>query len=854
MPSLAMQLSRKLQLAVIMPILLNLFVSIGYNSAADKSLSRNCTNSTCITPSRSRSTSAQTLKVRGNSLTRIYIPPKPTHKKSSEGIKVAKWDFARVQTPFVVCMWILLASIAKIVFHQFNRVSSLIPESCMLILLGVPIGILFRLAGIKQQTFYFNPDLFFLFLLPPIILDAGYFMPVRLFYLNIGTILLYATVGTIFNAIAIGSLLYGTIGAMSIKYTLMHALLFGSLISAVDPVAVLAVFEEVHVHEVLYILVFGESVLNDAASVVLYHTFEAMANMSSISIKEVALACTSFFVVSVGGTLIGVIWGIATSFVTRFTEHVRVIEPIFIFVMSYAAYLSAEIFHFSGIMAILFCGIIMKPYVESNVSRKSHTTIKYFLKLLSTCCETIIFMFLGVSLVINDHRWDFSFIILTLVFILVVRTIGVVCLTSIANSLGRLQKIGKTEQFIMSYGGLRGAVAFCLAILLDKKHIDPKLREMLVTTTMVVVLFTVFVQGTTIKPLVRFLKIRRKEQREMRMTCVINDRILDHLNAGMEEVLGHHGHGYWREQIDYLNKRYFRRWLERDPDQALDEEIIVANRKIAYKNALRMAENPSAFLQKFDEWSAVKRNPSYAVALALRENSDLTENQPHLDTGVLTVRNFEEPEEGLPHNISFVIPRARAPKLSIRARTLSTRKYTLAALDEPDEEIPDRHNKIKRNALSHMASSNLRQRNPGEVCSGQRKHKRHHRRQHHGVAHRSKQSACSSKQDNPLVTIESWDAMPEGEDLHNQDGNDGIVFKTTKPVDPIEMKELDSCPNDVPSSVLPIPDGSEPVKDDHFSATLPDKEIIEDESLRQCEHSEETEFLVGKLQFRGDIP
>eukprot|EP00795_Rhopilema_esculentum_P010904 gene10904-19735_t len=273
---------------------------------------------------------------------------KSKHKKS-EGIKVAKFDFFRVETPFSVCLWILLGSIAKLVFHFFTRVSSLMPESCLLILLGVPVGLILKAAGMQQ--FYFTSNLFFLFLLPPIILDAGYFMPVRLFYLNIGTILLYATIGTIFNSLAIGSVLYGLQGLTSTSYSLMHAFLFGSLISAVDPVAVLAVFEEVHVHEVLYILVFGESVLNDAASVVLYHTFEAMANMSLVTFKEVALAFVSFFVVSIGGTFIGVVWGIAASFVTRFTEHVRVIEPIFIFVMSYMAYLTAEIFHFSGIMA-----------------------------------------------------------------------------------------------------------------------------------------------------------------------------------------------------------------------------------------------------------------------------------------------------------------------------------------------------------------------------------------------------------------------------------------------------------------------------------------------------------------------
>ncbi|MGH0162332.1 UNVERIFIED_CONTAM: hypothetical protein FKN15_049500 [Acipenser sinensis] len=114
--------------------------------------------------------------------------------------------------------------------------------------------------------------MFFLFLLPPIVLDSGYFMPSRLFFDNIGAILMYAVVGTLWNSSATGLALWGIkqAGLMDKKVDagLMDFLLFGSLISAVDPVAVLAVFEEVHVNETLFIIVFGESLLNDAVTVV----------------------------------------------------------------------------------------------------------------------------------------------------------------------------------------------------------------------------------------------------------------------------------------------------------------------------------------------------------------------------------------------------------------------------------------------------------------------------------------------------------------------------------------------------------------------------------------------------------
>ncbi|KPM07052.1 sodium/hydrogen exchanger 3-like protein, partial [Sarcoptes scabiei] len=386
-------------------------------------------------------------------------------------------------------------------FHVTPKLSSLCPESVVLMILGVVIGLIMYFVGIPEERLQpLTPNLFFLYMLPPIVMDAGYHMPNRLFFDNLVSILLYAVIGTIWNAMAIGLSLYACskLGVFGEEMPFLDIMLFSSTVSAVDPVAVLAVFEEIHVNEVLYILVFGESLLNDGVTVVLYHMFEGYAEMAyhygidSIQTIDYVAGFASFFVVAIGGTAMGVFWGFLAAFVSRFTHHVKIIEPIFVFVMAYLSYLSAEMFHLSGILSLTFCGITMKNYVEENITQKSHTTLKYAMKMLANSSEAIIFVFLGVCTVNDQHHWNTAFVLLTIIFCLVYRTIGVVMLTSLTNRY-RLHKVNRVEQFIMSYGGLRGAVAFALILIINRQIIHA--REMMVTTIIAVVYFTVFLQG-----------------------------------------------------------------------------------------------------------------------------------------------------------------------------------------------------------------------------------------------------------------------------------------------------------------------------------------------------------------------
>ncbi|CAH2221664.1 sodium hydrogen exchanger 1 [Pelobates cultripes] len=400
---------------------------------------------------------------------------------------------------------------------------------------------------------------------------------------------MFAVVGTLWNTFFLGSLLYAVCqigGPQLSNVNLLANLLFGSIISAVDPVAVLAVFEEIHINELLHILVFGESLLNDAVTVVLYHLFEEYAALDQLSFRDISLGFLSFFVVALGGVFVGVVYGIIGAFTSRFTSHIRVIEPLFVFLYSYMAYLSAELFHLSGIMALIASGVVMRPYVEANISHKSHTTIKYFLKMWSSVSETLIFIFLGVSTVAGPHSWNWTYVISTLIFCLIARVLGVLGLTWFINKF-RIVKLTPKDQFIIAYGGLRGAIAFSLGYLLDSKHFP---RDMFLTAIITVIFFTVFVQGMTIRPLVELLAVKKKQESKRSINEEIHTQFLDHLLTGIEDICGHYGHHHWKDKLNRFNKTYVKKCLIAG-ERSTEPQLIAFYHKMEMKQAIELVES-----------------------------------------------------------------------------------------------------------------------------------------------------------------------------------------------------------------------------------------------------------------------
>ncbi|XP_062983557.1 sodium/hydrogen exchanger 4 [Elgaria multicarinata webbii] len=589
-----------------------------------------------------------------------------TESGRDERLHVFTVDYEYVQIPYEVTLWILLASLAKIGFHLYHQLPHFMPESCLHIAMGVLVGAIIYGTDHKSPP-VMTTSIYFLYLLPPIILEGGYFMPTRPFFENFGSILWWSAMGSLINAFGIGFSLYGIcqIEAFGLKdVNLLDSLLFGSMISAVDPAAVLAVFEEMSVNEQLYMMIFGESLLNDGITVVLYNiliNFTQMHRYEEIETVDILAGFARFFVVSFGGLLFGIAFGFVAAFMTRFTQNISSIEPLLVFMFSYLSYLAAETLYISGILAITACAVTMKKYVEANVSPNSYTTIKYFMKMLSSISETLIFVFMGVSTVSRNHEWNWAFIGFTLVFCMLWRALSVLLLFCISNKF-RTYRFTLKDQLIVIYSGVRGASSFSLAFLLPFALFPRK--KMFITSTIVVIYFTVFIQGITIRPLVKYLDIKKTNKKES-INEEIHVRLMDHLKAGIEDICGHWSHYQLRDKFKKFDNRFLKKILlhKHQPKSS----IVSLYKKMEIKQAIEMVESGAI-------------TPATSKSSSLRYRNQRTRR--------LAPEEVESMQNILSHNL-----------YQVRQRTLSYNRYTLAT-DPSEKEAKEilirRHHSLRQ--------------------------------------------------------------------------------------------------------------------------------------------------------------
>uniref|UniRef100_A0A8C5G618 Sodium/hydrogen exchanger 8 n=1 Tax=Gouania willdenowi TaxID=441366 RepID=A0A8C5G618_GOUWI len=478
------------------------------------------------------------------------IPAPPTPKNIlpvQTGVKAQEEEQSSGMTIFFS---LLVIGICIILVHLLIKFKlHFLPESVAVVSLGILMGGIIKiiefqeLANWKEEEM-FRPNMFFLLILPPIIFESGYSLHKGNFFQNIGSITLFAVIGTIISAFIVGGGIY-FLGQADVIYkmTMTDSFAFGSLISAVDPVATIAIFNALNVDPVLNMLVFGESILNDAVSIVLTNTAEGVFSHSDSSmvtgwetfIQALGNFLTMFFGSAALGTLTGVISAL-------FLKH----------------------FDLRKTPSLEFGMMIIFAYIPYGLAEG--------IKLSETC----VFAFLGLSIFSFPHKFEMSFVIWCIVLVLLGRAVNIFPLSFLLNFF-RDHKITPKMMFIMWFSGLRGAIPYALSLHLGLEPIEK--RQLIGTTTIIIVLFTILLLGGGTMPLIRIMDIednsqsRRKNKKDINLskTQKMGNTIeADHLSELTEEE--YEAHIYQRQDLKgfmwldakYLNPFFTRRLTQED--------------------------------------------------------------------------------------------------------------------------------------------------------------------------------------------------------------------------------------------------------------------------------------------------
>ncbi|PSR92653.1 Sodium/hydrogen exchanger 2 like [Actinidia chinensis var. chinensis] len=395
-------------------------------------------------------------------------------------------------------------------------------ESITALAIGLCTGIVILLisGGKSSHLLVFSEDLFFIYLLPPIIFNAGFQVKKKQFFRNFMTIMLFGAIGTLisFAIISFGAMNFFknmNIGALEIG----DYLAIGAIFSATDSVCTLQVLNQDET-PLLYSLVFGEGVVNDATSVVLFNAIQRF-DLSHINSSILLQFVGNFLYLFFASTVLGVVAGLLSAYVIKklyFGRHSTDREVALMMLMAYLSYMLAELFYLSAILTVFFCGIVMSHYTWHNVTESSRVTAKHAFATLSFVCEIFIFLYVGMD-AMDIEKWRFvsdspgtsirvSSILMGLV--LVGRAAFVFPLSFLSNLTKKspYERIGIKQQVTVWWAGLmRGAVSMALAYNKFTRAGHTKLRgnAIMITSTITVVLFSTVVFGLMTKPLVRVL-------------------------------------------------------------------------------------------------------------------------------------------------------------------------------------------------------------------------------------------------------------------------------------------------------------------------------------------------------------
>ena len=375
-----------------------------------------------------------------------------------------------------------------------------VPYTIALTLTGLAIGLLSWGPEITETGF--SKELIFFVVLPPLLFQGALHIELNRLFANFWPILIFAVFGVFVSTFVIGGIM-SWIGGIN---SLLVALLFGALITPTDPVSVLAIFKQLKIPKDLRYLVEGESLFNDGTGVVIFGIIlELITGEAEFKVTN---AIWEFFKVGISGGFLGMILGGFVFFVMkRLDDHL--LENALCLVLAYGSFWVAEVFHLSGVIAVVVAGLLIGNFGRRlSMSSKTTETVETFFETIDFLINSILFILIGLELQTitgADLTSNLRPLAVALAAFLIGRAVGVYPMYFGTNLVGKVRPAAWSH--VLFWGGLRGSIP--IALLVGLPHhpaIDPY-RNVLLVAVFGVVFFSLVIQGLTFKPLLKWLHI-----------------------------------------------------------------------------------------------------------------------------------------------------------------------------------------------------------------------------------------------------------------------------------------------------------------------------------------------------------
>lgn len=394
-----------------------------------------------------------------------------------------------------------------------------LPHSVLLVLLGLAGGQILNNDHLALELF---PELVLYVLLPPLIFESAYHLDFDGLRRDFFPVAGLAVLGLLLSTGLIG------MGLHWIGLPLQEALVFGALISATDPVAVVALFRKIGAPHRLSLLVEGESLLNDGTAIVLFRVL-------LVGASSLASAASSFLVVTLGGVVVGLVLILVSRLFFHVTRKSGVAQVGLTVVAAYSSFIIAD--HWvgaSGVISTMVVGLYLGRQARLHLNRESLMAMQSIWELLALSANTLIFLAVGLNADLTGLIQSPKLALTALALVFLARCVAVFSISGICNKLKLAQRISYRYQSVMFWGGLRGGLALALALIVPITYVWR--GEILVLTTAVVLTY-LLLNALTTGPLIRLLKLDRLTQAEEAFYTRTLEHVLQSVFEGLSPAV-----------------------------------------------------------------------------------------------------------------------------------------------------------------------------------------------------------------------------------------------------------------------------------------------------------------------------